>query len=225
MLSRNNIALSPNICHKYLMNQKGNSALYVIFGILLLVLVGGGAYYLGAIKNQVSQSAVPSVTPGQSNQTNTPLVSPTGIPGWDTFDGIGYSLNYPSNWTVSKMLYSNEIYDPSSVVKGGNGGGVVSYTSSLLFSASPYIKTVQEYVNGIKESQISPKELASAFSEKDITLNSLKGIEYTLGGEGSVGTYLAFTNGKYLVNFGPLDSYPSSIAIVNQILSTFKFTD
>lgn len=87
----------------------------ILAGILLLLLVGGGAYYLGArnnSKNSLNDTAntLPTTNP-QNDTTAIPTATPTAttqtaqtnqVAGWNTYtsQAYGFSIQYPK--TVAK---------------------------------------------------------------------------------------------------------------------------
>lgn len=98
-------------------NQRGN--LPIILGVLvLLLLVGGGTYYLSTQRNTSQSSQVANPSPNASQQTNV-VTSPTtkpittdNISDWKNYTNSAqkYSVKYPSDWTVANLESGNRIH-------------------------------------------------------------------------------------------------------------------
>lgn len=76
------------------MREKGFSPILVLTGVLILVAVGGGAYYLGTTKNK----------PQLQNQVIISPVKPSPTPdetaNWKTFQSQKFTFMYPSDWLI-----------------------------------------------------------------------------------------------------------------------------
>ena len=80
------------------MNQKGFTPIYLVLGVLILVIVAGGAYYLGSAKNQTSQ-------PKQVNDPNpTQQSSPSSVSEQANPTSKSNSM---SGWISKKSAYCN----------------------------------------------------------------------------------------------------------------------
>ena len=86
--------------------QKGFGLIYILIGVLILVSVAGGTYYLGrqATLKPSPASVITSQTP---HPTLAPDASPvpTGVretANWKTYTNTvyGYSISYPSGWSA-----------------------------------------------------------------------------------------------------------------------------
>jgi hypothetical protein len=101
------------------LSQKNNKNL-IIIGIILLLLVGVGSYFLGAKSQQnkpstlieaiptteMKQEITPTSIPTQVVNNNTlPNIQPTNeVNNWKTYTEtreIKFTLQYPPNWTVN----------------------------------------------------------------------------------------------------------------------------
>lgn len=88
------------------MNQKGFAPILIALGIILILGIVGGTYYLGTLKNQqaVSFGNKPqSQNPGVTSQTPQP--TPNETANWKTYTDTkyGFSLKYPINYNVAVL--------------------------------------------------------------------------------------------------------------------------
>lgn len=98
------------------MNQKGFSPLFIILGIILVIGIAGGAYYLGRQNIFKSQSQNPMVT---TKPISTPSVQPTptnaslsaiiDTSNWKKFTSKteGFTLLYPPEWIIEDSSSGN----------------------------------------------------------------------------------------------------------------------
>ncbi len=77
--------------------QRGQTLVYILVGVLILISVAGGAYYLARQTTPKSQASVvisqtPQSAPSSVNETVD----------WKTYTNTvyGYSISYPSDWSV-----------------------------------------------------------------------------------------------------------------------------
>lgn len=71
------------------MNKKGFAPIYIVLGVLIIVIVTGGAYYLGSVRKQTSQpKQVNNPTPNQQSSPNlvreqiSPTMESDSMNGW-----------------------------------------------------------------------------------------------------------------------------------------------
>ena len=160
------------------------------------------------------QDFKPLPTPALSTATPAPNGADETA-NWKTYTGKDFIFKYPSNW----MADNNQIYDPSTMFKGGNGGNAVMYKRQLWFTEVPSKQTVDKYVNQYYGNQ-------TGFKTNDITVNNVHGKSfYNPKGEGTFGWYVAFSNGSNIFLFGPAIQDLTQDELFNQILSTFKFLE
>lgn len=160
------------------MKQKGFSVILILVGIVLVVVMVGGAYYLGT-KNNKSQNSV--VTPNSSSSpTSTPSVdsqvTPTPTPTvvsqtldttqWLTYKSpsfsasvgsspVAFSIKYPSSWKVG--------YDNQPVATSPN-----TYGDGFIFTYNDYqIKIAKGYAPGGNECESSDIKVYTEFNTVD----------------------------------------------------------
>lgn len=85
---------TPLITSKLSASQKGFSPLFIILGIILVIGIVGGAYYLGKAQNPKPQPQNPVIT----SQTPKPTDQ---IVNWKKFNSQYFSFSYPNQWQVS----------------------------------------------------------------------------------------------------------------------------
>lgn len=82
------------------MKQQGFGLVEILVGVLILVLVGGGAYYLGAQKNKTSEERLsehnPVIVPSQDETSDWKIY---------TISEYGFSFKYPADWKLSKEIF------------------------------------------------------------------------------------------------------------------------
>lgn len=107
------------------MNQKGSILLYTLLGILLLILVGGGAYYLGSRSTQHTSPQLPPSSPVPFYQSPTPTTDQTT--NWRTYNysDVGFSMQYPPTWTSNANVAN---YAPvAEYLKGSEGSVTIRF--------------------------------------------------------------------------------------------------
>ncbi len=205
-----------------------SKSLFMIFGVMIVLGLTSGAYYLGTKQqnsslklNEKTKSAGETVT-----IITTPTLTPTPNPtaNWQTYNLHGFSLRYPQAWIVKEERYNPLqifFYNPSTAIRGGNGGNDIIYPDSLQVTAAPGVagETIQEWIDGV-----SSKALKDQFQRKTIMLNGEQIEVYHVGGEGIEGWYIPFTKGQGFEILGPLAVDPEQDSLELEIVKTFKFT-
>jgi hypothetical protein len=136
-------------------NQRGNFP--IILGVLVLLLaVGGGAYYLGTQKNQSSSRLTQQTNPSPTISTeNMQQTSPTPTPDLTVNNDVktynakyGYLLRYPKDWDVKEFPALNGQLEVTSF----NPDKVTDRLSAVFVSVSsnPYDKESFGYGDPIK---------------------------------------------------------------------------
>lgn len=195
----------------------------IIAIILLLILLLSGAA-LG-IYNLGKKSAAPTPTPTASN-TPTPTPDPTA--NWQTYQGNGFILKYPPNWTEVKIDNLVRFFPPGSKPES-------EFTTS---GKSEYIQIFAD----TSDPKVCRGDCPPSGTMVDIEdLSNINPANYKTS-EGLIGgmcacevdkIYLKNGNSYYTLGlYGITDTQktPPNISSENemvfqQILSTFKFTD
>lgn len=220
------------------LSQSPKSKLPLILGcILILLLVGGGAYYLGTKKSSEQTLTINKPSPASNQQINviTPSISPASVDmtDWKTYTDSKqmYSIKYPSDWHI----FPNVI-----------GGIVPGYDGTVINSASklePHGETLAENgqagiainIAGIdkSESESIIDYVKKKFSSPDtknpsystVEMNGNSGLKYIRSANepdsGQPIYYISNKNKVYTVNVSVQN--PQYENIVNQILQSFTF--
>lgn len=194
----------------------------LVAALVLLIAIGtASAAFIFLPKSSTKQEKQTEVaiTPQPTTPQATTIPSSTqtldSTAKWKIYTGKNFNFKYPSTWLTD----NNQIYDPSTMFKGGNGGGVVMYKTQLWFTEVDSKQTLEQYITQYYGNQ-------TGFKMNDITVNGLKAKSfYNPIGEGTFGWYIAFSSGSNIFLFGPKDEEINQNQIFNQILSTFKFTN
>ena len=208
------------------MKQKGLAPILLLIGILVLVGVAGGAYFLGMSRD--SSPVAQPVPQTVQNITPTPepvevaIEEPEEISNWKTYANkeLGFSINYPNTW----LLYDNSIPP----CKGAIAGYVFINKNPLKdcffgdrLPADFYV-VVGDIWNPLPE--LLPKESNSPFelSGKNGVLNySTENSE----GPRRIDTriFVNHNNRGYDISYPNTDYKGTHEPIYDQILATFKF--
>ena len=218
------------------MRKNSEGFIQIIVVILLLVVVAGGAYYFGKNQNKLSVNLIP--TPQSTNQpvnqlTPVPTVStrPSASPfvkttdpalSWKTYTNTkyGFSFQYPTNTKVmgdiNGLTYTMIDNGKAVTVMIGNNSQKNSIQDYFLNQIQPQEpQSISKYVS-FKDLKNGTSNLVWAAQDPNFFKLQTTGLN----------NYLIATPTNYIVNFNVQDSAslePSS-SLINQILSTFKFT-
>lgn len=142
------------------MNKIGIASINIILGLILIVAVGSGAYYLGLQKNNtfVSQpishnqqistpslTTTPTASPSASPKlipkpTSTPTIkqSPSMVP----FQNNDYSLEYPSNWYLDSSISTDGTFSLSALPYTGG-----DYKSAVIQASLAYEDSLDQIIH------------------------------------------------------------------------------
>lgn len=105
------------------------SFLLILLGVVVLLAVAGGSYYLGTQK--ISTSTV--ATKAKVSPTSPPTPTPDTTANWQTYTAptIAISVKYPQGWTVTERKAPGQVYGVTlsgvqgsvDIAWGSNGGG------------------------------------------------------------------------------------------------------
>lgn len=213
-------------------NAKGFAPILIL---ILLVLIGVGAYYFGT-KNKSVSTPVASFQPSSS-----PLAKPTADPtaGWKTYTNGKVSFKYPEslNLTSSK----GTIFLTAQNIQTGKYPAVMFYSMD-----NPKNLTIQQYDEQMSREGPDPGLYSAYVGSNEViaTQKNLGGVTAYFMKDGNCEPLtcdiLSFSyNGKIYImenifeatvdnNYGTVDIVNKSAEmrpIFDQILSTFKFTN
>jgi hypothetical protein len=224
---------------------------YILLGFVLVVFVGGGAYFLGARSTANPNSAVqqePNAQLPTPTQTTPPIVTsspsvalspttikPTESPQWKKYaNSFGkYSIEYPATWiykseerltnNVSLVKFESSDYRPDD--SPGAPPQPVAEGSYLMVRVeeNSNFKSYDDYINFIENG--STAYAPNYKNKQEITLANGKCL--LLSDAESRGDHISYCftwrNGKSYDFW--LTSTDSKENLLKQILSTLKFTE
>lgn len=212
--------------------QKGFVPTLILLGIVLAVMIAGGAYYLGVHKSSTPVSSPTPVVNSQTPQAIT-VPSPAETANWKTYSGKFYSFKYPSNWqtrpsgfdgvfafgpadnqnvhfVVDENTHINAAEIPDNLANQalGNNESVLAKKTTK----------VDDHYTVIQEGQSEPGIRIEAY------IGDVKSVSNFVAQDGGPRT----TNGTMSIYMEIKDNNKDTLIlnrqIFNQILSTFKFT-
>lgn len=182
--------------------QKGFTPVLVLVGILVLIAVAGGAYYLGKSQTPKSQNQVVVSQTPQPASTPQSSSAPDEIANWKIYINDKYTFKYPSDWILltgdeARLTFFENKKEYRFIVEiGGRGGPEADKIENQEVELDGKKFTRRTWVTAGKPFFIS------LFSEES-GFDLFNHIEISLPSENT---------DKYLKEF-------------DQILSTFKFTN
>lgn len=205
--------------------KKGKRKIIIgVFTLVILIVVVVGINLIGEIFFGWGKTVdhVPTLS-----KTATPTPDPTA--NWKTYTNneMGFTIKYPSDW-VEKLDPQggvDSIYDPVSIspVKS-NGDTTINipfrYVDiSAYKSASSAAESATNYLTN------NPAYNSVDSKRKTILLNGMSAEMFIQSGEGGRGYTIVVSNGSSVAWINISSAYPTNDSAINQILSTFKFTD
>ena len=178
-------------------------ALILIFFLILLGLMEGGLYLY---KNSNNNSA-PTPSPSPVIQT-TPTPDPTA--NWKTYTGQNYSMQYPADLTTT--ISNSELN-----IKNKAGD------FDLVIASEPTNLDLSNYVD--QKSWCTSIKSSSGKTHTIDSENSLRFEKNPCGLAGSTDIYTVHNGTAYHFSIDTQETYEQNLPTLNQILSTFKFTD
>ena len=200
------------------MRQKGSALLPVVIIIILIGVLGYFVYQNTQFKSRVANPS-PTIT---SLATNSPEPSSTPNPtaNWETYAGDGYNLKYPGDYTAAPVAFvSSPNYSSGTSVKFQNMNSSITVTESI---NSQNLTLANALGNGPELSYAQ-----SFLSGKTIQNYSIGGVpgvgveNISAGQSGIALDVIWIKNGRI---YQATTSSSEGAIILNQILSTFKFT-
>ena len=214
----------------------GRQGFAPILILIFLVLLVGGVYYFGT-KNKIIPSPVAS-----SHPSSSPIVISTpdsATKNWKIYSNkeYGFSVRYPEYYkiTIDKFKPAH-MSDFEVILQNPSGNSNVNGSFSNPFLSFRGIKntTTQQIINDIvKEYKSPPEELYYGWEPEttvdDISIGSVNGKTFFVAGnEGAPAQYIFLDDNSKKQVVEIEIQYSSSEKVgkseVNQILSTFKFT-
>ena len=211
------------------MKQKGFAPILILLIVLVLGgIVGGMVYFRG--KTNQSSSVYRQPTSSQPQVSIVPTTSQSDqIVNWKTYSSQTFSFKYPMEY----KLYENQIVSVDGEIVPQQG--TIEIVSPLIKSLNTnFTFSITSDQNKISKSLSTLVDYISTCS----STSSANGKPYVLGGIQAMifedttcgpvgGTYIYAVNGNlfYIIQVSSHAQYNDIHSYVNQILSTFRFTD
>ncbi len=209
-------------------NPRGNHP--IILGVLvLLFIVGGGAYYLGTQNNRVAMQF--------QNNTNTP--EPTNISSlgaistnseYKTYQGQSYSFQYPSDWTIVKSDTNSVTIQKEELMQaqGAYPAQKAKVTISVYAANVQPNITLDKWLEGryLRSGDANLFELTKQ-SAKKTTLGGAEALAVQVPGAGGYideGTISVYNGKGYDISIGGFEIQGSAESY-QAVVSTFKFAN
>lgn len=188
--------------------QKGFAPILLLITLVVLATVGGGVYYLS--KSQISKSASQIVISPTPQPTSTPTSISDETANWKTYGSEDYSISYPSDWSIEKSAYTDDIRIQDR-----------KKTSKINFIGC---QDPSYYALGEGDLEIVSDNLQLRLGNRDYTAK-----EYMFNGNSRVIDFRLETAKVCRIMISQLieqdPSWEETRDIVFKILSTFKFLD
>lgn len=221
--------------------QKGSALIFLLVGILVAVGIAGGAFYLGR-----STTPQPSPIPAVTSQTLQPTPSLTPIPtsestsstetaNWKTYEDreSGISFKYPADLVIQPYQFEgNKAFHPIIQLNPVNqklDGPAPSRYAFAYWDNSDNLSLEQferKYTgnSGIGPGLYSDKSITTTIAgvttyyQKDAVCEPVYCDRYTIPYKNKIFSFVIFYNSNS-------EEKAAKRTILNQILSTFKFTN
>lgn len=205
--------------------KKSKGILWTALSLLLLAIVGAGAYYLSSRETAPALVSIPSLT-----QTPIPTLDPTA--DWKAYvdNGQKYSFSFPPNWVLStgnpNQLFN---YDPETA-PGRNFDPELDkdkvkieiYTSSKTYGSLEAFAIEQEKISEEIRGEPVERDYETIFIDDQ---RALKAIGDFPAGVKPLIIYIQNPSTKLMHTFVAMPRYDIHAKVVDQILATFEFTE
>lgn len=211
---------------------KGFSVIYLLIGVVILTIVGGGVYYLSKSQTPAAQPEKPIVT-SQTSQA-TPVLTSTQltneITNWKLKSIRLLSFKYPSDWEesqdkttggitiikpidqdtvwvgVNDYIYTNQSETPEQLAKQALGDEIPINKKQIIVDGHNAIYQERRYPSSVRiEVYIgNVKEVSESLAQDDSSRLS----------EGTLSLFMEIKD---------LNQLETNRTIFNQIITTFKF--
>lgn len=213
-----------------LMTRRGFAAPFVLVGVLVLLLAFGGVYYLGKSNSTLPLSPTSPVSTAALSPSSTP--GPSGVAIY-TNSKLGFSFDYPAEYFKFQQQFDFGVYLAPSAGKGGNGPKFLELNDvwvDVTTQSGANLKSLEEYLNLPGQQTYPPN------SQRTLTtIGGVKGYIIDYVSPVSAGNITRYSKegvvlkGETIYKISLSAWSPSvlqaNLKIIDQILSTFKFTD
>lgn len=227
--------------------QRGYSLILILAGIVVIMALVGGAYYLGRSNtpklspNPVITSEFPKPSPTAVVTSETPVPTPVSslfpdeTANWPVYKNstFGFQLKYPPNWLVHEQPKDQyRALDLSIIPNRGDTASSLQANPNVKFAGTGELNieintTIHDQSVLQKKGEDSPNLVGFKY-EPIIFMELQANKSYmlwtdTIPGEGS--TNIRFNKKQYgwTINYPNTDFKGNHDSVYDQILSTFKF--
>ncbi len=207
------------------MRQKGFAPVIILVGLLIIFAVAGGVYYLG--RSSSSKPVTNSVVTYQVSPTlqATVSASPSETANWKIFtsENYGYSFKYPTNFWISSVTTGKKVTAETFVTTISDAPPPANTVAMM--SITDVGQKPGEDLNSLVGGYMGNRTGYLIKQSKNVMINNYSAI------------YLETVASNKLFDIIFIETDPSNVVIIdiykmknslqpviNQILSTFKFT-
>lgn len=207
--------------------KSSNKLLPILLIIVLVLAAGMGGYILGTQRStQITEKEQVTYTPSPATSAKDPTAN------WKIYTNstFGFTFKYPENWTTSGKLDSKEgwlsatvvtVNSPDNTFQEGEPTIIGSFDISVL-KTSKY--SLKDQISGVGESLGSPSRSEEKFSVNGIN-GTIVNLPETVGNLDRQIFLFERDNIIYSVSLHWKTGNVKEKEIVQQIFSTFRFTD
>ncbi len=227
--------------------QRGHSLIFLLIGILFLVIVAGGAYYLGKLNTPQPKACTleakicadgssvgrvgpncefaPCPSPSSTNSAVSPAPNGAGeTANWKTYTNTqyGFSLQYQFTWAVSENIYTPNLAPMLFIVAWVKNAAMTEFPSDM--SVTVYSNSNNEDVKTFINKHIAL--IPGDTNIQQITVSGEQGIRVSLpGATNNENVIISHRGWIYQIRVSHSERVQDDIPsqIFDQILSTFKF--
>jgi len=194
---------------------------WIGIGFLTILIIATGIFLLNKTES------ARTLLPGKPQLTNTLLQKSN----WKTYQGNGFSFQYPAEWTEKKLTDTIILTKPASPFHSTSGISTTVYGNSGNLSAQNFLR--QKYYNIPSDNNPANQNLYSIWLKADmknaipISVAGKLGVKFNhlVEGSGNLGPFILLSLGKDSLLIQLYGSDSELDKLYQQILSTFKFTN
>lgn len=200
--------------------RRGFAAPFALVGIVLLLLVAGGAYYLGK-----SGPSAPASPPSATIVPTTAPIDQTA--NWKRFEGKVYSFNYPPDW-IAQENQDTYLGDVAKITNQSKSLVLNVSTNQLPYGIeAPKTYETHDLTLTIEGKTYTAKEIVFSWGGNNTTVSQGNAVVDYLFRKNGKNFHILFGTGYPAGEdrFSSLNDYTANKSVFSDILSTFKFAN